>query len=163
MDGYLVKKLIERIQIGYRDLGGWMDGHGRRLQVGPRSTEPVNRPLAAQVTVPGARSPHQRRLHPLRRAKQQARTVPWLGRVKLMAQAPASAYGIRRDLEDVNWEIGGLPFQPSNEVTRGIALSRIRRVYGAYTARIRRADGDAFEVTSPTAVADASVMAPIEQ
>jgi hypothetical protein len=60
MDGYLVKKLIERIQIGYRDLGGWMDGHGRRLQVGPRSTEPVNRPLAAQVTVPGARSPHQR-------------------------------------------------------------------------------------------------------
>jgi hypothetical protein len=43
MDGYLVKKVIERIQIGYRDLGGWMDGHGRRLQVGPRSTEPVNR------------------------------------------------------------------------------------------------------------------------
>jgi hypothetical protein len=37
-----------------------MDGHGRRLQVGPRSTEPVNPPLAAQVTASGARSPHPR-------------------------------------------------------------------------------------------------------
>jgi hypothetical protein len=37
------------------------------------------------------------------------------------------------------------------------------RVYGTYTERTRRADGDAFEVTSLTAVADASVMAPLEQ
>jgi hypothetical protein len=80
-----------------------------------------------------------------------------------MAQAPASAYGIRRDLQDVNWEIRDLLFQPSNGVARWIALSRIQRVFGAYAARIRRADGGAFEVTSPTAVADASVMSTIGQ